>query len=76
MHPITKITQPITIVKRRPRKSAISPAIMAPKKVPAERIDVTSDCVEAGITKALTAAASLGLGYGFPVYRRMKYLES
>ena len=42
--PTVKIPQPIIITVRRPRKSARSPAMMAPKKVPAERIEVTRDC--------------------------------
>ena len=75
IHPTAKITQPSMMVRRRPRKSATSPAMMAPKNVPAERMDVTNDCLDAGMTKALTAAASLGSGYGKPVYWRMKYLK-
>jgi hypothetical protein len=63
IHPIANTTQPVMIVMRRPIKSATSPAIIAPKKVPAERIEVTSDCFHGGITNALTAAASLGSGY-------------
>jgi hypothetical protein len=41
--PTLKTPQPAIIVVRRPIKSAISPAIIAPKKVPAERIDVIRD---------------------------------
>jgi hypothetical protein len=33
-------------VKRRPSQSAMSPAIRAPKKVPAERIEVMRDLCE------------------------------
>lgn len=75
MQPMMKTMQPVMIVRRRPMKSAMSPATMAPKKVPADKIEVTSDCFEAGMAKRLTAAASLGSGYGKPVYWRMKYLD-
>ena len=43
MTPMVKIPQPAMIVVRRPMKSARSPAIIAPKKVPAERIEVIKD---------------------------------
>ena len=43
IHPIEKIKQPVMMVTRRPTKSATSPAIIAPKKVPAERIEVVND---------------------------------
>ncbi len=43
MHPIVKMKQPMMMVNRRPMKSARSPAMRAPKKVPAERIDVVKD---------------------------------
>ena len=62
MHPMVKMTQPMMMVSRRPIKSATSPAMMAPKKVPAERMDVTRDCFEDGMAKDLTAAASFGSG--------------
>lgn len=35
--------QPAMMVRRRPIKSEISPAMMAPKKVPAERMEVMSE---------------------------------
>ena len=38
-----KTMQPTMMVVRRPMKSAKSPAIRAPKKVPAERIDTIRD---------------------------------
>ena len=46
--------------------------LTAPKNVPAERIEVTKDWSWAGRTKAFTAAALLGSGYGRPVYCWMK----
>jgi len=73
MQPTEKTPHPEMIVHRRPMWSAKSPAMMAPKKVPQERILVRRDCWDDGKTKALTAAASLGSGYGRPVYRCLKY---
>jgi hypothetical protein len=43
-------------------KSATSPAIMAPKNVPAERIEVVKDWSLALMTKFFVAAVSLGSG--------------
>jgi hypothetical protein len=43
IHPTVKIPHPTIIVRRRPIKSAMSPAAMAPKNVPADRIDVVKD---------------------------------
>jgi hypothetical protein len=45
-----KIPQPLMMVVRRPNQSARSPAMMAPKKVPAERIEVMSDLLEEEMT--------------------------
>jgi len=38
-----KTPQPAMMVVRRPNQSARSPAMRAPKKVPAERMEVMSD---------------------------------
>lgn len=43
MQPIVKMKQPLMMVVRRPMKSAISPAMRAPKKVPQDRMDVVKD---------------------------------
>lgn len=43
MAPIIKIAQPEIIVVRRPMKSARSPVMIAPKKVPAERMEMIKD---------------------------------
>jgi len=48
IQPMLKTTHPAIIVKRRPTKSATSPAMRAPKKVPQERIEVMSDLVDEG----------------------------
>lgn len=72
MQPTVKMIQPPMIVLRRPIMSAISPAITAPKNVPAERIEVVSDWFEAEMTKCDLASASLGSGYGRWVYCLMK----
>lgn len=53
IHPTVKIAQPIMMVDRRPMKSARSPAMMAPKNVPADRIEVVRDCSQAGSLKTL-----------------------
>jgi hypothetical protein len=59
--------QPIMMVVRRPIKSAISPAAIAPKKVPQERMDVMSDFFQAGSVKAASSAfVALGPGIGRP----------
>ena len=47
-----KTTQPTMTVKRLPSQSARSPAMRAPKKVPAERIDVMSEFSHEGRPKA------------------------
>ena len=52
MTPMMKMIQPTMIVTRRPMKSATSPAIRAPKNVPADRIDTMRDCCEEGKWKA------------------------
>lgn len=43
IHPTVKMKHPAMIVVRRPVKSAQSPAIKAPKKVPRDRIEVSRD---------------------------------
>jgi hypothetical protein len=58
--PNAKTTQPEMLVHLRPILSAISPAIIAPKNVPAERMEVVSDCWEAGMTKFCLSAALVG----------------
>jgi hypothetical protein len=45
-----KMKHPAMMVVRRPNQSARSPAISAPKKVPAERIDVIRDFFHDGMT--------------------------
>ena len=62
-----KIKHPAMMVVRRPNQSARSPAKMAPKNVPAERIDVMRDFFQSGRVKAFFCA-SVGLGgrYGRP----------
>lgn len=47
---------PAMMVVRRPIQSAKSPAIRAPKKVPAERMDVIKDFFQAGKVKAFFSA--------------------
>lgn len=47
-----KTMQPAITVVRRPNQSARSPAIKAPKKVPAERIETIRDFLEEGMTKS------------------------
>jgi hypothetical protein len=44
--PIEKIPQPQIIVKRRPYQSAMSPAMRAPKNVPADRMETIRDLLE------------------------------
>ena len=50
--PAIKIIQPAMMVVRRPMKSAISPAAIAPRMVPADRIEVIRDlsCVGMGVS--------------------------
>ena len=68
MTPMMKIAHPTMTVVRRPIQSARSPARTAPKKVPADRIDVIKDLSEAGRTKAASSAfEALGPGIGLPV---------
>lgn len=43
IQPIMKTPQPAIIVLRRPIQSAQSPAMMAPKKVPQDKIEVVND---------------------------------
>lgn len=43
MHPIVKMMQPVIIVIRLPMKSAMSPEMIDPKNVPADRIDTIRD---------------------------------
>jgi hypothetical protein len=50
--PTMKTKQPAMTVVRRPNQSARSPAIRAPKKVPAERIETMRDFFHEGTTKA------------------------
>lgn len=51
--PMMKTKQPAMTVVRRPNQSARSPAMRAPKKVPAERIETIRDFFHEGMTKAL-----------------------
>lgn len=62
MHPTVKTPHPVMMVMRRPMKSAQSPAMMAPKKVPQDRIEVVKDWSRAVRWKAATAALSAGSG--------------
>ena len=48
-----KTMQPSMMVVRRPVKSAISPAMRAPKKVPAERMETMRDFCQEGRAKPL-----------------------
>jgi hypothetical protein len=41
--PSEKMAHPVMIVARRPIQSAMDPAVRAPKKVPAERIETMRD---------------------------------
>ena len=62
--PMMKTRHPAMMVVRRPTKSAKSPAMIAPKKVPAERMEVMRDFCHDGRVKSLAAVAG---GYGKPV---------
>ena len=62
IHPTEKTKQPVMMVRRRPIKSATSPAMMAPKNVPAERIDVVKDWSRAVRWKAFLATSSPAAG--------------
>lgn len=59
--PTIKIIQPAMMVYDRPKKSAQSPAMTAPKKVPAERIEVIRDWSLELMTKSASGVAG---GYG------------
>lgn len=48
---MAKTPQPTMIVVRRPNQSERSPAIMAPKKVPAERIETIRELLDEDRTK-------------------------
>ncbi len=56
MQPMVNMPHPIMIVVRRPVKSAQSPAIKAPKKVPRDRIEVSRDWLLAGSAKAVLSS--------------------
>ena len=43
MQPTVKMKQPVMMVVRRPMKSAMSPAMRAPRKVPRDRMEVVKD---------------------------------
>ena len=62
IHPTEKTEHPMIIVHRRPILSAISPEMMAPKKVPQERIPVRRDCCHPGRTKAARTSAEAPAG--------------
>src|SRR3984957_210728 len=73
MQPMVKMTQRPIIVKRPPVESAASPAMIAPKKVPADNIEVVRDfCQEARENAFFTASLAWGPGSGRPVYWVMK----
>lgn len=57
IQPTVNVRQPEIMDHRRPMRSATSPAIRAPKKVPQERILVRRDCCHPDRTKAALAAA-------------------
>ena len=68
-----KTKQPRMIVVRRPKKSARSPAMIAPKKVPADKMETIKDFFHDGSTNAaLVAFDASGPGMGIPVYRWIK----
>lgn len=50
MTPSEKMMHPAMMVDRRPIQSATEPAINAPKKVPADRMDTMSDFCQVGIS--------------------------
>jgi hypothetical protein len=73
IHPIPYTIHPRITVVLRPNQSARSPAMMAPKNVPALRIETMRDLCGVGITNAATVAAEAsGPGIGIPVKREMK----
>ena len=73
MTPTMKMKQPMMMVVLRPVKSATSPAMMAPKKVPADRMETIRDLREAGRVN-WSAVSSLSSSEGDrPVWRVMKY---
>jgi hypothetical protein len=53
-----KMKHPQMMVVRRPNQSARSPAIKAPKNVPADRIETMSDFLEAGTTKSVSGVVA------------------
>ena len=55
--PRMKIPHPAMMVVRRPTKSARSPAMRAPKNVPAERMEVMRDFFHEGRVKSLVEVA-------------------
>ncbi len=57
IHPCEKNVQKAQI------RNILTPAMMAPKNVPQERIPVMRDCCHPGRTNAATAAVLLGSGY-------------
>ena len=63
--PRRKTAQPEMMVKRRPIKSARSPAMMAPKKVPADRMEVMRESLDASRAKPADSASVSG--YAKPV---------
>lgn len=62
IQPTVKTPHPTMMVRRRPINSTMSPAAMAPKKVPAERIAVVRDWSWDVRWKAATAPVFLGFG--------------
>ena len=69
-----KTPHPAMMVTRRPMKSARSPAISAPKKVPADKIEVMRDFFQAGnVNASVTSLGEPGGGGSKPSYRVMKY---
>lgn len=64
MQPIMKTAQPMMMVQRRPMKSATSPAIRAPKKVPADRMDTINDFSQEGKAKVVESMPGV---VGLPV---------
>lgn len=67
IQPTENTMQPDIIVHRRPILSARSPAMMAPKKVPQERIPVRRDCCHPGRTKAAISSALASTPGYFPI---------
>jgi hypothetical protein len=64
IQPTVNVRQPLMIVYLRTIRSATSPAIRAPKKVPQERIPVRRDCCHPGRTKSpFTSSEASAAGY-------------